>query len=269
MNIIISGASCTNDSPWQTWADLVDTRYGIKSKNIGRKGLGNEAIITGALAEALNTDNPIIAIMLTSVDKWDWYTQDKGVLSSLKDEKHKGYRIRDEDDGAYWCTGSHFPLWKQHYHKHYYSLRNMTLNTIKHIDLLVKTCKSKGWEFFIGADHGIFAYTESQYTHSENIKMTYDIIKQNNESVLIDNVLRVFYNEIKDHVDLKGMIKMGDNSGLPVVHGRYKLHPGTAVHHEYCKQKVFPFLDKYLPIKNNDLNKIVVKEQNLWDETNT
>lgn len=43
----------------------------------------------------------------------------------------------------------------------------------------------------------------------------------------------------------------------------------TAVHHEYCKQKVFPFFDKYLPIKNNDLNKIVVKEQNLWDETNT
>jgi len=261
-NLVICGASCTADSPWKTWADLVEARYSVNCKNVGRKGIGNEAIITKTLAEALKTNNPIVAIMLTSVDKWDWYTQDKIVLDKIQNEKHTGFKIDNEYDGAYWGTGSHFPLWKEYYHKNYYSLRNMVLNTIKHTDLLIKTCRSKGWPFFIGADYSIFSYTESQSNKD------YDAVKHNTDTALIDNTVEVFYNEIKDHIDVKGMLKTGDDSDLPVLHKRYGLHPGTAVHYEYCKKQLFPFFDKYLQVKNNDIENIVNTEQNLWKDTN-
>lgn len=261
-NIVVGGASCTTDSPWKTWVDLVEARYGIRCKNVGKKGIGNVAIITKTLSEALKTKNPIVSVMLTSVDKWDWYTQDKDILDKLKNEKHTGSPINDENDGAYWGTGSHFPLWKEYYLKHYYSLRNMTLDTIKHIDLLVKTCRSRKWPFFIGADYSIFSYTENQCNKD------YKKVKNNIPTYLIDKSIKVFFDEIKDYIDLQGMLKIADRQNLPVIHCRYGPHPGTAAHHQYCKEKIFPFFDKHFAVKKHDIEEIVEKEQKLWNETN-
>ena len=65
--VIVNGASCTADSPWMTWADLMEYKYQCASINLGQRGLGNESIITKALHTAYQTENPIIILMLTDL----------------------------------------------------------------------------------------------------------------------------------------------------------------------------------------------------------
>lgn len=264
-NLIVNGASCTTESPWMTWADLVWKRYNIEPQRgriVGQKGLGNEAIITRVLSEAYKTDKPFVAVMLTAVDKWDWYTQDKKILDKIKKEKHVGYTIANEKDGAYWCTASHFPLWKEYYKTNYYSLRHMIMNTLKHIDLLIKTCKSQNWPFLILSDYSIFSYLEQE------INVSYAQVKHRKNDNLIDATTKCFFDQVKDHMDLDGLFKTGDANNMSVMHKRYGAHPGTDVHYEYCKAKVFPVLDNFFEVKDSDIESTVALEQQLWIDSN-
>lgn len=262
-NLLINGASCTADSPWKTWADLVGKRYQINLTNLGKKGIGNEAIITKILRKAYNTEDPVLIVMLTAVDKWDWYTTSSDMIKKIKKEKHNGYTLDDEDDGIYWSTGSHFPLMKEYYKLHYFSLRQMVLNTLKHISLLVNTCKSKKWPFQVLFDYQVFDYTEHDYLNNtiENINFI--------ENNLIDKITKPFFDDIKEFVELEGLLSTGEKHGLPIIHKKLKAHPGTEVHHVFCKEKIFPFLDQFYPVRNFNLKEIVNAEQKLWDKTNT
>lgn len=259
-NLIINGASCTGDSPWWTWADLVRARYEVRVSNHGRKGLGNEAIITRAVAEALDTIDPIIVVMLTAVDKWDWYTTDSHVIEQVSREKHSGYSINGEQDGLYWSTGSHFPLWKEHYGKHYADTRQMLMNTIKHIDWFVKTCRAKGWPFLLLSDYKIFSYTERE------ANLDYDAVKHRSDTRLIDRVSKPFFDEIRQHVDHKGLFEVSSGE---IRHSRFGLHPGTHTHWLYCRDRVFPFLDRHCAVANRDLEHLVQREQKLWEDSQT
>ena len=261
-NLIINGASCTANSPWKTWADLVQERYKININNIGQKGLGNEAIITKALMSAYNTNNPIIVVMLTSVDKWDWYTSSTKCIKKINKEKHKGYKLNNETDGLYWSTGSWFPLYKKYYKTHYFSIRQMVLNTLKHILLLIKTCQSKKWPFLILNDYQIFDYTE------EDLIKNFDKAVKKPTNNLIDEITKTFYNDIKKYMDKESLILIGKKNNLPISHSKFGAHPGTAVHYVYCQERVFPFLDKFFSVKKNNLDSIVKLEQKLWENTN-
>ena len=260
--VIVNGASCTADSPWMTWADLMEYKYQCASINLGQRGLGNESIITKALHTAYQTENPIIILMLTSIDKWDWYTEDQNIITQLQKEKHKPYSIVDQTLGTYWSTGIWFPTLKEHYKQKYYSQTHMVLNTIKHIDWFVKTCTQQQWPFLLLTDSRIFAYTEVELDNNFYEVKTYAFDR------LINDVTGPFYKQIKKHIDTQSMIHHGDERGMPVIHSKYKAHPGTAVHYEYAKNKLFPFIDQYLPTTSLQIEDLVASEQKIWDSTN-
>ena len=74
-NIIIGGASIT-DSPWFTWADFLTESTKLPVVDLSSRGVGNEYIVA-SIVKNLNkiSKNSLVVVMLTNVDKFDWYVE--------------------------------------------------------------------------------------------------------------------------------------------------------------------------------------------------
>ena len=237
-NIIVSGSSITDDTAWPTWYNWIKRRFDLRNaKNISVKGLGNEAIILHAVAEAEHTTNPYIIIQLTSVDKWDWYVEDKNLINILEKEKHPINRINNDEFG-FWSTGSHFPLFKEHFKSNYFSVRHQTLQTLILIQWFQSLCLAKKWNYLILFDSPIFSVTESLL--NQGILS----IDQCNSYSLVDNPLCkfIFNNLDVDKIYTPGLIGFAKLNNLPWYHSKYKCHPGSLTHFEFAKTIVDPIL---------------------------
>ena len=123
-HIIVSGSSITDDGPWPTWATWLSRMFGWSVTNVSLRGIGNEMILLQAINAAKKVDSGTVTIMvpLTSVDKWDWYVQRDDIIKDIDRQKHPTRRLDPRDPYGFWCTGSWFPEWKQHYGDNYLSV---------------------------------------------------------------------------------------------------------------------------------------------------
>lgn len=253
-DLIISGGSITNGG-WPTWKDFVEGRYNIKSFCSAQKGLGNEAIISQAILQSQKVKNPIIAVMLTTVDKWDWYIQDKNVLQKLQKEKHIPIQLHKHDQGGMWCTGSWFPNQKEYYLKNYYSLDYQVIKTCMLIHYISSYCKASNIPLLILYDSPIFQYTEQEL----NSKPTYKSSK-----TLINDTTQPFFDLVKLN-QFPSLIYFCMENKIPWFHSLYKWHPGSLAHYKFSYKYIFPCLDQYFDIINNDQLHIAKKMNELWN----
>lgn len=252
-NLIISGGSITHGG-WHTWKDFVQERYAIKAKNLAVKGQSNETIAMRAILEAEKTENPFIAIMFTSVDKWDWYVQDKQTLLELQNEKHPPLKIHNRDERGFWCTGSWFPLQKQYYKENYYSLDYQIIKTCMTIHHTKSYLTSRNIPHIILYDSPIFEYTEQEINTKPSI---------NERKSIVTETTKPFIDLIKDYD--RGLIGYCAEHNFEWFHPVYKGHPGSLAHYQYSCSNIFPELDKYFKVKQSDLYELALKMNKLWN----
>jgi hypothetical protein len=250
-NLIISGSSISNDDAWPVWSTFVKRKYTFKNiVDVNTRGAGNEVILTKAITEANKIKQDLmVVVQLTSVDKWDWYVQDPNLVTNIQNEKHPGTKINSDDKNIFWCTGSHFPLWKEYYKKNYYSLDYHAFKALQLLQWFELTCNANQWNYLILTESPIFSVTEEQLNTGKLDKA------QCNKQSLLDNTL---CNSIKslinlDSIYLPGLIGYACLNDLPWYHPKFKSHPGSLIHYRYAKDIIFPEFDK-LNIASSDLD---------------
>jgi hypothetical protein len=262
--IIIGGASNTQ-GPWPTWADFVKLRYNHVFYDASKKGMGNEAIITTALKSAAKNanknDDILLLLMLTSIDKWDWYVTDPIVFNKLNKEKHNITQLDKKDKKGFWSTGSHFPLDKSYFKEHYYSNDYFMYKTLTLIEFFKNVCQKQNWKYKIFFDSPIFSMTENEL--KQPCQVDIDSFKLINNT-LCDWLFNVF--KIDNTIYYPGLIGFLYTKKMSYYSSVYGPHPGPMSHLEFCKEHIFNTLD-YDLCKNHDfkfLNMYAEKMENLW-----
>ena len=256
--LIVSGGSVTNGG-WDTWKDFVSERYDVTPINLAQRGQGNEVIITKAILESRKHNNPLLAVMLTSVDKWDWYVQESSKLDKLNKEKHPTQPIHEHDNGGFWCTGSWFPEDKEYYKKYYYSIDYQIIKTCMLINHLQSYCKVNKIPCVMLYDSPIFEYKEQELLQGPKL-VGPKLVKKN----LINSSTQPFVDMIGNFD--RGLIGYCDENNMPWYNESFKSHPGSLAHYRYCQDIVFPRLDNFFSVVNPDLENVANKMDKLWYE---
>jgi hypothetical protein len=250
--IIVGGASITQ-SPWPTWADIVQEKYAGAFFNTAVKGFGNEAIVTSALHQAHKIKNQpgttVIIVMLTNIDKWDWYVDDPALVAKFSREKHTITKLESEDVGGFWSTGSWFPLEKELFKSNFYSQDYFVMKTLQIIGLFQSVCRAQGWIGHIMFDSPIFSMLESEINN--DVEIDY----QSNK--LVNTLMNRWLYEsldIEKSIYHPGLIGFLAENQIPWYSSKYKNHPGTQSQFEFVKKILFPLLDPLLIEKTSDSN---------------
>ena len=255
--LIISGGSIPHGG-WNTWKDFVVDRYNISEyHNLAKVGLGNESIINRAMIQASVVDNPIVIVMLTNIDKWDWYVNDCNILKQVNKERHTISPIHDGDEGGFWATGSHFPLFKEYYKKNYYTDVYQMIHTINGIIMLQGFCSSRDIPLLILFDSPIFSCLEHELNENPMVIPTHDMLKS--------PTIKPYADLINGIDDFRGLIGFCEDYDIPWYHPKFKGHPGSKAHHEFSKSRIFKWTDKFYNVVNPDQDAVADKMNKLWD----
>jgi hypothetical protein len=262
VNIILGGASITN-SPWPTWADAVRYRYVAKHIDTSKKGLGNEAILLRMLDAAAQVHYPdattFLLPMLTNIDKWDWYVDQKDRIKKYDKEKHSLARIANTQ-GGFWSTGSWFPLEKEIYKENFYSQDYFTLRSLQMLAMFKQICHRQGWKYLILFDSPIWSMTEAEVNQGKEILHNHQLINT--------PLCQWFYqcSGAADNVYEPGMLGFLYENKLPWFSEKWKCHPGPLSQLAFARQHVIPILDLELPHNGDDhgLDYTISRMDKLW-----
>lgn len=255
--LIISGGSITHGG-WSTWKDFVLARYGISDYcNLAKVGIGNESIINRAMIQSTYVDNPLMIIMLTNVDKWEWYVHDQDIVNSLNTEKHTISQLHDNDGGGYWSTGSHFPSYKEYYKENYYSHVYQLIHTVQNIIMLQAYCNTNDIPLLLLCDSPIFEC----YEHELNMNPT----TLPNHRMLDTPVIAPYVKMFEPIKNSRGLIGFCVDNKIPWYHPLYKGHPGSQAHYAFAEDSIFDWSDNFFDVVNNDQSMHAKKMNKLWE----
>ena len=262
MRIIISGASNTN-SVWPTWATIIQERYNANWVDVSRKGMGNEAIILRALSSAWEYKKDtslMILIMLTNIDKWDWYVDDPALLDKFNKEKHTITTINNSTPGGFWCTGSWFPLEKELFKEKYYNQDYFTLRSIQLISMFCQVCNSQGWKYHIITDSPIWATTDQELCQGTAVNLEPKLIKTDLCQWAYESA------NLANNIFEPSLIGFLYQNSLPWYSKTVGAHPGPTAHYTFTKKFIYPILDPILKTNKNDawIDMLIDRTDKLW-----
>jgi hypothetical protein len=257
-NVIFTGASATN-SPWPSWKDFVITRYGLNNiiENAYR-GVGNEFMVDSTIHQCKKVKDPFVMIMLTMVDKWDWFVTDPELSAKISAEEKHPLRDLDgsQESSGYWSTGVWFPKYKEYYKEHYYSEAYQFAQTLKNLYVLQSFLTQKNIPNLILFDSPILDCTETTL-------LTGTLTRK--DHITNNQLATVWYNLINwDHIYTDGLIGYCIEKNIDWVSEKYGIHPPSLSHLAFCKDIVFPTLDTVFKVKQEDQDSIAKKFQKLY-----
>lgn len=243
--VIVAGSSITTDTAWPTWATWLERRYQPPLTNVSVKGMGNELILLRAVQAAQQYQSPLIVVQLTSVDKWDWHVEDSKLIDQINQEKHPIISLNPKEPHGFWSTGSHFPLWKQHYGENYFGIEYAMFHTLMLIQWFQMLCAQQGWQYYILLDSPIMSVTEQQLNlgYLTNNECWAHTLTQNTLCQTIASTINL------DNIYTPGLIGYAHLNRLSWYSRRFKGHPGSLTHYRFMKDIVAPQLDTILDPK--------------------
>ena len=242
-------------------AILMQLYANVKMHMLSDLGLGNEAIIMRALAYVKTVSDPILCVMMTNVDKWDWYISNAEQYNKYTKEHHTIKPIHDNDIGGFWSTGSWFPLEKEYYKKHYYDLNYQIIHTLSLINLLTSYCELNDIPLVLLFDSPVYDCLEQEL--NKNPK---DLPKH---AFNLCPTAKPFFKLISNiNVYEPGLIGFCVKNNIPWYHNKFKGHPGSLAHYLFAEEHIFPRLDKLLSINNYSAIDEARKMNKIWNLTN-
>ena len=257
--VIVGGASITDDIVFPTWKTYISRRYNINLVNTAIKGIGNKTILLRTYNTCLQYENPLPVIMLTSMDKWDWYMPNQEAYEKFKNEKHPITPLNDKDHLGVWATGSWFPLIKEEYLQKFYNQDYNTLENLIFVQWFVNQCVNNNWPYIILFDSPI-------YDHYEQEVNNLDTLELNTDRVVKNSIVEPVYKNLEiENLYRHGLIGYAQENGLPWKGHQYNPHPGSLIHYKFSCEHIFPILDDMFPVILEDDHSHATKMQKLWD----
>lgn len=263
MKIIVIGASITS-SPWFTWKDFLEIESGITATDLSRRGAGNEYMVTALAQHASQLDSDtLVFVMMTNVDKFDWYVEGSR-YESLLSEKHLPSPI--SDSSGFWCTGSWFPLEKELYKEKFYSLDYFCTKTIQQIILAKSICQQRGATLELLFDSPIWNYTEQDLTactQGKNPDTYYQhLLKLPLSSIWAQNLssteLNLSHNSLIGHCW---------QQNLPWENDKFSMHPPSGSHWSFYDKIIRPRISDKLSLHSDaDLQNKIQKLDKAWNK---
>lgn len=256
--VIFSGASITN-SPWYTWKDFVQHRYGLTQLiHNDYKGVGNEFIVESTIYQCKKNPGSTALVMLTNFDKWDWFVDDPTIATRINTEEKHPVRAHDGQISlqGYWSTGSWFPKYKEHFYEHYYSRIYFIQKSLKELYLLQKFFLDYKIPNLILFDSPIFQWAE-----------------QTLNTGVVDSVPMIEHHAMLNHwrslvdwtrIYQPGLIGFCVENQLPWYNARHKGHPPSSSHLRFAKKHIFPCLDEFFPVLEQEQDWLLSKMEQLW-----
>lgn len=263
MKIIVIGASITA-SPWFTWKDFLEIESGIVATDLSRKGAGNEYMVTALAQHADQLDaDTLVLIMMTNVDKFDWYVEDAR-YKSLLGEKHPPNPI--SKSSGFWCTGHWFPLEKELYQKNFYSLDYFTTKTIQQIMLAKSICQQRGAKLELLFDSPIWNYTEQDLYACTQGKDPSSCCQQLLELPL-SNIWSSNLSSTELNLEHNSLIGHCWQQNLPWENDKFSIHPPSGSHWSFYDKILRPRISNQLTLRNDsDLQHKIQKLDQVWNK---
>jgi len=262
--IIVSGASIT-DSPWFTWANFLGLESGITPLNLCCRGAGNEYIVSSiARHSALLDANTLVVVMLTSVDKFDWYVEGEQFIE-LQTEKHRPLAV--SASSGFWSTGSWFPQKKQSYQELYYTDDYFCAKTIQQILLLQAMCKQTGAQLEILFDSPIWTHVERETNVIGMESLDPSEFRHDLLSLPLSQIWANFLDDNLKNIETTSLIGLCWDQGLAWHNQHYRGHPPSGSHYHYYETVVRPRVQQYLPLNRiSGIDKKIKKFDQLWND---
>jgi hypothetical protein len=128
--LVALGCSLTKDNYQKTWADYLAEQLNLPLINIGARGAGLDYLSKRLLTFDLNS-NDLVAIMLPSADRFDWFLDNKSPLTSSalnisswqngKNPSLVDLKGNDVADFGFSLTGGNHRGYKKYWYKYFYS----------------------------------------------------------------------------------------------------------------------------------------------------
>lgn len=262
-NILVLGASIT-ESPWLTWKDFLQIESNLPMRNLSIKGTGNEFMTVAMLKNTkLITPDTLVTVMLTNVDKFDWYVEGN-TYRDLAQEKHQPIPISDHS--GFWCTGSWFPKKKSIFKDNFYNLDYFCSKTIQQILLLQTICRQQGAILQLLFDSPIWNYTEQDLNSIGSKKLTINNARQN---LLKLPLSQMWASQLdQDIKNVQGLIGYCWDNNLEWHNTHYCSHPPSASHWEYYNNIVKPLLSPWIKFTDcqRSLDTKIKKMTQVWNQ---
>lgn len=256
--IVAVGASITS-GPWLTWLDFLSKESQKPVINLAVKGVGNEYMAHAVARKSdLLDKRSLVVVMLTNIDKWDWYVQNDR-MRDLQQEKHQPIAISDH--AAFWCTGSWFPGPKQIYLDQFYDQDYFAVKTIQSMLLLKHMCAQRGSALEIFFDSPIWNHTEQ------------DLIALNRGNPLIDrdllagdlaSVWKEFLEPTMTDIRESSLIGHCWTNRLRAGNSVYGNHPPSSSHWSWYQHVVRPRMAAHMEL--HDCGSYFCQEIDFFDQ---
>jgi len=263
-NIIIGGASIT-DSPWFTWADFLTESTKLPVVDLSSRGVGNEYIVA-SIVKNLNkiSKNSLVVVMLTNVDKFDWYVEN-AKFYELQKEKHQP-KIISEKSG-FWCTGSWFPDDKAIFKELFYSYDYFCVKTLQQIILLNQICSFKECNLLILFDSPIWQYPEQIINQIGLEELDPLSIKSTLFLPYFDQWKSLMHPSIINNNDTS-LLGFCWKNNLKWYNSMHKGHPPASSHYKFFQQIINPSINTIVNIQDlSVLSDKINKFDQLWNAT--
>jgi hypothetical protein len=256
--VIFSGASITN-SPWYTWKDFVQHRYGLTDLIYNDyKGVGNEFIVESTIYKCQKNPVSTALVMLTNFDKWDWFVGNPDIANCINEQEKHPVRGPDGEISlqGYWSTGSWFPKYKEYFLQNYYSSNYFIKKSLKELYILQKFFQENKIQNLILFDSPIF-----------------DCAEQTLNTGIVDRLSSIQQNDTLHHwislidwtrIYQPGLIGFCVENHLDWYNSKHKGHPPSLSHLEFSKKHIFPYLDKIFPVLEQNQDWMSAKMDKLW-----
>lgn len=244
--IIVLGASITS-SPWFTWKDFLEIESGLPVTDLSHRGVGNEFMVSALTGLAELDSSTLVVAMMTNVDKFDWYVQGEQ-YHSLKDQKHPPIPV--SADSGFWCTGAWFPLQKQLFQEHFYTLDYFTVKTIQQIMLIQNLCAHHGCKLQLFFDSPIWNYTDLDIGSIASGTPSESLCKPLLEQPLASKWAHYLPTPALD-LDTNSLIGHCWANQLDWCNTQFGTHPPSGSHWSFYNQVMKPRLDGIVQLQSN------------------
>lgn len=231
--LVTAGCSFTMDWRQRTWADYLSTALNLQLVNVGARGAGMSFVSRRAMMalEEFNSNDTMVAVMLPSSDRFDYYVDSRHVLASdfVSDScwQNGGPALVGLDGTigthhGYSLTGGQARGHKKHWYKYYYNTTAAWIDYWFDIVNLQNYLRLRRFKY-----HFIMAYD------------LYQTVEQNT------NLGSIEYDDMLKLVDFSRFVWYQHQRGfLSFVHDHkfeyLDRHPGTLAHENFVEQVLLP-----------------------------
>lgn len=237
--LITAGCSLTLDNYQKTWPDYLAEKLSYKLINLAQRGAGLDFIVKRIMQYEIDSKNSLVAIMLPSADRFDWFIdfgsplqKDALDIASWQDGKKPSLVLPTGEknlNSGYCLSGGQHRGIKKYWFKYFYSESKAEIDfwhNVFFLQLYLEKCKVK---YFFTSAYDLNQLIEQKINLGKTKNLNISMINK------IDQTKFILYKE-----------KIGFLNFCKQNNFEFDGHPNTFAHLNFVENVIIPKLNEKL-----------------------